>query len=460
MIKKDTVANLLEKRKWILFSLLSVATVILILFLPKYLSLVELLGKRIPQENIRLDYIKGFLWAIFLGSTILIWPVRSQDKKALMWIWAVKCFVMLGLMLFYEYHYQTDAFAYFSASKYDISQWKTMMFSAGSNFPVSTLIWLQNIFFLNSFHAAKVSFGMIGLVAIYIFYRGVVVFLRQEKLALLYIFAFFPSILFWSSILGKEPLALFCIAVYCYGVIKWIRIWSLSSAIIMLSGVVIAASLRPWLGLILGLPVFIITIQNVTLKKFRTQIVVLLILIPIVVFFTSRVMMGFDLKSSKDLVSVANQKFNGFARGGSVTGEKGVKEKGVKEEGVKEEGVKYKDSSDMILFVPRGMFTALFRPLPGEVNNVFGFLPGLEGAFLLILFGLALKRMRWRELLDPVCIWAILLIVIWAAAYAFISFNLGTVCRYRLQILPIFLGLLIYLAYGKNISNKMINTSK
>ncbi len=99
----------------------------------------------------------------------------------------------------------------------------------------------------------------------------------------------------------------------------------------------------------------------------------------------------------------------------------------------------------------------MFRPLPGEVNNVFGFLAGLEDSFLLILFALAMKRLRWRELLDPIIIWAILLIVTWAAAYGFIGFNLGTVCRYRMQILPVFLGILLYLGRGSGTSINSVN---
>lgn len=475
MIKKDRIANLLEKRKRVLFSLFSVAAVMLILFLPKYLNLVEFLGKRIPQENIRLDYIKGLLLAIFLGLTILIWPVRSQDKKVLIRIWAVKCFVMLGLMLYYEYHYQTDAFAYFADSKHDISQWKAM-FSAGPNFPVSTIIWIQNIFFLNSFHASKLSFGMIGLIAIYIFYRSAATFLQKEKLSLLYFFAFFPSILFWSSTLGKDPLALFGICIYCYGAIKWIRTWRLSSSIVMLLGVTIGAFIRPWLGSILGLPVFILTFQAINMKKLVNKIATLFLLIAIILFSTNRVMMSFGFKSVKELPRVANQKFAGFNRGGSakimklpiavpekvntsgkdlpvlVSEKVNVSEKGSSAGDTNK--AEYRSLKNMIFFVPSGIFTALFRPLPGEVNNVFGFLAGLEGVFLLILFSLAIKRMRWRELLDPIVIWAILVILTWATVYAFVSYNLGTICRYRLQILPIFLGLLLYLARDKGQLNK------
>ncbi len=439
-------AEFIKNRKWILFSLLAIGVLGAVLAIPAFLNLVEFLGQRIPQKNVRFDYIKGFLWAVFLGLTILIWPIRSHDKRALLWVWSVKCFVMLGLMLFYEYHYPLDAYGYFSTGSYNISEWKTIGI-IGSNTRVIFITWLHQHSFLNSYHAAKVSFGMIGLIAIYIFYRSTVIFLKQEKLILLYIFALFPSILFWSSVLGKDPFVFFAIAVYSYGVIKLIRIGSLSSKVIMLLGILFAVSMRPWLGFILGLPVFIIVIMFVTWANFKTKIILLCILFSIMLFPTNLIIMRSNLKSNKDVLRMANNQFIGFARGGSaIYNEPPVQENVINV--IQEDKKKYRGFSDIMFAVPGGMFTVLFRPLPGDVNNVFGFLAGLEGAFILILFILAIIRMRWRNLLDPIVIWAILVIAIWAAAYSFVGFNLGTICRYRLQILPIFLGLLLYFTFG------------
>ena len=452
------INNFLQRRKWARLFLLSIAIAALVFLLLKYLDLVAFLGDRISQEGVRLDYIKGFLWAIFLGLTISIWPVRSQDKKAIVWIWAVKCFVMLFLMLFYEHHYETDAFGYFHQAGIKLTSWKAMFIGeVRPNIPVTIITKLHHFSFLNSFHATKVSFGMIGLLAIYIFYRGVVVFLRQEKPVLLYIFAFFPSILFWSSVIGKDPIVLFGVAVYCYGVIKWIRTGRLSSLIVMWLGIGIGVFIRSWLGLILGLPIFLVTFKAIK-KKLVSKIVVSLLLIVTILFSVNKVMMTFGFKSFNELTRIANQRFVGFNRGGSMVEVESPIAKPEKVNLTVSEvntgdnsnirQARYSSFKDMIIFLPKGIFTVLFRPLPGDVKNAFGFLAGLEGAFLLILFVFAVKSLRWHKLLDPVVVWAILLVGIWASLYAFISYNLGTICRYRLQILPVFLGLLLYLAYG------------
>jgi len=114
---------------------------------------------------------------------------------------------------------------------------------------------------------------------------------------------------------------------------------------------------------------------------------------------------------------------------------------------------KFNSFKDVILYIPEGMFTVLFRPLLGEVNNAFGLVAGLEDIFLLTLFGLALARVRWREMYDIVCIWAVLAILSWQS-FTHLSDLSRHICRYRVQILPLFLGLLIYMFGSKRIARR------
>lgn len=429
----DIKAGWSMKKTAVLFAVFAAAAILLVLAIPAVLDLAVFLGKRIPQTDLKADYIKGLLWAIFLGATIFAWPIRSEDKKALLLIWAVKCVVMLGIMLFYEYHYQIDPFGLFSGARYGMAGWKKM--DMMGSFAVLLITWLHQHLFLDSFRAVTVSCGMIGLVGVYVFYRAAAAFLRQEKPGLLYFFALFPSILFWSSTFGKEPLMLLTIAVYCYGIINWYRSNSVRYLVIMVLGIAFSAFIRVWLGIILVVPLLVFPF--VRLKSMIAKITSVVLVILAVIFFTGSFMKHYNISSLKELPYYATQKCQDFSRGGS---------------GKDLTRIEFKSMWDMICFVPRGMYTALFRPLPGEVNNIFGILAGLEDAFLIILFALAIKRARWRELTDPLFIWAILLIMIWAAAYGFVGFNLGTVYRYRIQILPIFLGLLLYQMRSRKIS--------
>ena len=120
-----------------------------------------------------------------------------------------------------------------------------------------------------------------------------------------------------------------------------------------------------------------------------------------------------------------------------------------KTEGGSTQAINYDFSSmsGLVSFLPFAAFTALFRPFPGEVMNPFGLLAGLENGILLYLLVIAIKRTKLVELKEPFILWAITFVIFWALVHGPISSsNFGMAERYKLQVLPILLGLLIYLA--------------
>jgi hypothetical protein len=123
--------------------------------------------------------------------------------------------------------------------------------------------------------------------------------------------------------------------------------------------------------------------------------------------------------------------------------------------GAGESAPEFHTLSQMFMFAPGGMFTALFRPLPGEVRNLFGLLAGFENLFLVSLLLLAVRRFNFKLFRDPTILAATCLVVLWSFIYSFISYqNLGSAFRFRLQILPVLLSLLLAFkskTYGENI---------
>ncbi len=400
---------------------------IIALISPIILKIVVISGRYIPQKALEADYIFGLAWGLVLGLSIFIWPVRAEDKKALLIAWGVKLFVVLGIMLFYEWYYPTDSFGYFNASLHDKLEWPRMEV-AGSIFAIVNLIWLQQQVLPPSFHAIKISFAMVGLIAIYIFYRAIVIFLKREKISLFYIFVFFPSIIFWSSTLGKEPISLFGMSLYIYGVVAWYYRRSSFYIIVLTVGILIAMYIRFWYIIILLGPLMVLVFID---EKKKIKKLMFLFLISVFFVLAKRMlMMIFHVQSVQQLINMANRMSYNFDRGGSARGLH----------------TSFSNLGQMLYFLPNGIFTALFRPLPGDVRNPFGLLAGIENLFLLVLLVLALLKMRWRELKNPLVIWAFFLILIWSGIYAFLSFNLGTISRYRLQIIPVLLALLLYQA--------------
>jgi hypothetical protein len=147
-------------------------------------------------------------------------------------------------------------------------------------------------------------------------------------------------------------------------------------------------------------------------------------------FFSSQFLARFELEELEDVVSRSQNLFQGQNTGGAAV----------------KVNVILGGWNDLAAFAPKAAFAALFRPLPWEANNVFALAESLESVVLLILAFRALVRVSWTDLRQPLTIWALSLVFVWALLYGPISYaNLGTAVRFRLQMMPIMLLLFLYL---------------
>ncbi|MBD1945816.1 hypothetical protein H6F50_26280 [Coleofasciculus sp. FACHB-712] len=389
---------------------------------------VVTLGKNIPQNDLSTDYVTGLLCSIGLGLSILVFPIPARHKPELLLIWIVKSLVTLSFMLFYEIYYSSlDAYSYFKIPSSASFDWTGFRIGSGTQ-NIYNLVWLYYKIMPVSYHALKVSFAMVGLVAIYVFYRAAVIFLHKEDIRILYAIAFFPSILFWSSTIGKDPIILLGIGLYVYGVVKWHKFSNLRYIFVSALGLVLTMLIRSWLGPLLLIPTVSLLLGGVRgiLPKLTAAVVVVTALILVLGQFQEQ----FRIDTSQEALQTLDTVSRGWAEGGSK----------------QEIQADFTQVDQALSFIPIGIFTALFRPLPGEVLNPFGLLAGLENLLLLFLLALAVTRTRWKDLKDALVIWAILLVLTWAAVYGFVSYqNLGTAVRFKTQILPVLLGVLLYL---------------
>ncbi|NJP04115.1 MAG: hypothetical protein HC837_00040 [Chloroflexaceae bacterium] len=212
------------------------------------------------------------------------------------------------------------------------------------------------------------------------------------------------------------------------GVIGWYCLRRRRYLLLIVGGIILAAWIRVWMGVILSFPLLIIIWCSLRWKVSRLMFFTLGCIGFVLVFqlFAER----FSITSLDRLPQVASILIRRFTKG----------------ESAQEVDVTFTSITDMLLFFPFGAFSALFRPLLGEVRNAFGMLAGMENAMLLVLAFLAMLRLRWSHLRQPIILWAGLLIITWASFYAFVSpYNLGTATRYRVPILIILLFLLLYL---------------
>ena len=408
---------------------------------PPYLDMVEQLGFRIPQDDMAKDYTASLVWAAFLGTCIIFSPIRHKDKNMLLWAWFIKCFISLFALLFYEAHYPSDAQGFWSWNTTGVFQRSLMdilLQTEHNSYNLSYSIIVHNNmvpdFIKNSYHSLKISFSMVGLMAIYIFYRTSIIITKRENQMIFWAFVLCPSLLIWTARIGKESIMVFGVAVHAAGLVNWHFKRKSIYLFMGLAGLFVCAFIRIWIGALLLVSLFSYALYAT--KSFLSKAVCSLLLGLLI--FSAYNMSIQKLVGKNNSVAVYDkmqrlQKEN--TKGGSAINRTHVVINGL---------------PDIIKHAPSGIFTALFRPLPWDMPDLFGLLCGMEGLLLLYLFFRAMNRTRLKELNDPIVVWGIVLVLSWAMLYGFVIYNFGTGLRWKTQILPIFLGLLLYLGRSRS----------
>ena len=392
-------------------------------------------GHYITSTDIVRDYLVAVVWGILLFLVVALLPANSKERKALLLLWMVKLVVTLGVMLPYEQIYCGDACGYHRFGLTVHGWWPAMTEYAGApgfgNGTANMVVFTHwhAVLISKSYHAMKVTWSLLGFFAIYLFYRAATFYLDRRDVRVLYLLGLFPGILFWSSILGKDPLTLLGIAAYAIGVAGWYRQRRLRWLVVLAAGLLFAASIRVWLGPIFMLPLVLLMLRDANWPR---RILIGGLAIAAFGFVFSLSLDRFHIDSAEEAVSTTNTISQSWAHGGSAQKISG--------------GLNSFD--DIVMFMPSGMFTALFRPLPGEIGSAFGFLASLENLYLLWLLCVVMAHSRWHRLFkDPLLFWAAMLVLTWSSVYGIASYqNLGTAVRFKLQIEPILLLLLQRLA--------------
>jgi hypothetical protein len=397
---------------------------------------IFVLGNGIHVADPLKDYLLGWTYALLILGSLAFWPVAKEHKILLVRFWILRCFVTLVVMLFYERYFTLDAFDYFFESRFAEFRYPLLL---SNNWIVMNYItwWLnQHLMIADSFHAMKVVFAFTGFLGSYLLYLGLVPLIRRESISLFILLQAMPSMLFWSSTLGKDPLNFLGVCLCCYGVMAWVSpsrsVSRLNCAVLVAAGIALAYLIRPWSGKILILPMVLVMFASIRFKLIRWAGIAA---IPVLGYqVLQEALQGFGVESTEQFVSLTHGVSRSWSRGGSAM-----------------QAPDFHSLGDILSFLPLGMFTALFRPLPGEINSVFGILAGVENLILLLFLvrGVKLKWDHWHatpQYEKTVIYWSAATLVAWAAIYGFVSYqNLGAAFRFRLQATPMLLILLIFL---------------
>ncbi|MCO5143024.1 MAG: hypothetical protein M9962_08045 [Oligoflexia bacterium] len=419
---------LLRKENAIFFVFL-ISAILFVLILPYFLSGVQFLGYRIPQSHLEDDYLKGFITGTFLFMILAFIPFPKKDRKNILIVWAAKLFVTLFFMLFYEYAYGLDAYWYFQRSQLSVADLSSIGWGQGTA-NLAYVFWYfeHRVVQFSSYHTLKVFSSFMGFIGIYLFYRGIINYLQIDFPKLFLFFGLFPSVLFWSSILGKDPLILLGIGLCYYGMLTIVKSRQYIHLVPIVLGLFILAAIRLWMVPIVFFPFLLGFLLKTNSMLIRLGIIIIAITASL--YSLRYIGTTLEIDSESSFVDHINYTSKAWQRGGSAGS---VPE--------------LSSMSAVLKFLPIGMFTALFRPLPFEILTVFGAIAGLENFLILVLLFNCLKkknRSKWKQ---PVIIWFTAYVLLWALVYAFISpQNLGSSVRFKLQVLLPLLGTLFIIS--------------
>lgn len=385
------------------------------------------------------DFLSGIIAAVIGLVALQVVPFSDPRHRGILTtLWLARISVTLGFMLFYESYYVTlDAFSYYRDGIALDDPLGHFAFGRGTEIVeafVGVLSW-----FTHSYSAFKVVFSFLGLMSVYIVYIACTWATGREMPWLLLALGLMPSIVFWTSILGKDPVVSFGISIACVGAVGYLTGRGWQMLVLFAVGVAIAASIRSWLSLIFLAP-FLATIFLGGRLSLTIKAAVIALALPVFLVALQGFTEQFAIESARDLVARTNKLAQGFSQGGSAQAV----------------GSGYQSLAGMVVFLPQGMFAALFRPLPGEVMNPFGIMAGLENAAVLVLLIKGAVRQDIRAVLrQPLLLWAVLTLLAWAALYGFVSYyNLGAAFRFRQMVTPILFPMALYLAYGPRLPRR------
>jgi hypothetical protein len=399
------------------------------------------------------DYVMGLFWWVVFA--VMIFVFGGESARMLQVAWLGKLLVTLVIMIVYEHFYFLDSYSYFllthtgehwmypgvdfrndlmpSPFSTDLSKEQALGGGIGLE---NTLRFTLLISFISGsfYHALKVWMAFVGFLGVWFFYRAVVVALGRECPSMFFLLAFFPSVIFWGSILGKDPMQLFFLGLYAYGGAIWIVEGRLSAIGFIGLGLLGSYLLRPWAS---GMAAAVLFLAIILSKCRGIQKVSAVIPIVILAALAGPAITAMNIDPSQLGMDMA---FEVLAAKGADFALDTRRGQG--------SGAELLDATGGMLATPLyvAMFSGLFRPLPFDITNPFTAIAALENTIVLLMAVIGLAHFRLRYLRNPFFLWLVLFTLGWSVLYGYIVMaNFGSGVRYKLQVWPFFLMLLICL---------------
>jgi len=292
---------------------------------------------------------------------------------------------------------------------------------------ISVVAWISG----DSYWTCALYFATISFLAAWTLYVTVVKHFDRARLATGLAFLFFPSVVFWSSGLVKETLALagiFWIAATLLKFLMGERV-KVGQLVIGIIGFCVAWNLKYYWAALFAV-VVTTTVLVFILQKFKTVKsywgIVWMLLFFLICALATQMHPNFYISRFLEIITTNHNDFIRIS----------------KPDGIIHFYNLHAHWWSLVINAPLALVSGLFRPWIGEANGLTGLLAALENLFLVVLFVASAFRKSWRVsnrlLLTTLITYVILLCILMALSTP----NLGTLSRYRVGFLPFFVFLI------------------
>jgi hypothetical protein len=424
---------------------------------PVYLILLYALAywirPKVTNRDTRKYFIPGltvkFVGAIALGLVYQFYygggDTLNYYNLGAKWIWEAFLDAPLKAMnlIFAGSEYPGNGFEYAA---------RIYFFGDLPSYSVVRVAGLFSIFTLNSYYGIAVCFAAISFVGswalFWALYKYQPAIAKWAAIAVL----FTPSVFFWGSGILKDTLTFSAMGVFIYAlleIVKWRKVSILNASMLLLSTytlfhikIYIALSLVPGALLFAYLSYFSRFIKNPLLKIALTPLLMAAIFGSM--YYSALKLGEDDRKYSLDgMVETArisaewlyyvseSQQGSGYTLGNGDFSKEGLLKN----------------------FIP-GVWVSLFRPYPWEVKNVVMLMTAIESTLLFALFVFVVTKVGVRNFVnttlgDPLIPFFLLFTVVFSFAIGVSTFNFGSLARYRIPAIPLFVYALSFI-YFKN----------
>ncbi len=364
----------------------------------------------------------------------------DRDPEMVWFVMAAFSAKMLGALARYYFTYVAyvsagDAEEYNAAGKYLAPLYRSFNFSydVGQVPGTGFLKFVTGVLYAVAGSSKLGAFmvfawlGFIGLICCWRAFKRAVPHGDAHRYALLVLFL--PSLLYWSSALGKDAWCVMGLGICSYGVARIMTRKPVSGLLILVLGMAAVLMVRPHVALVVGAGLVLAAMLYKPHRKSPLNPIV-----RVITFGILFVMMVILISQTESFLGVENLDQE------TVNAQLARAEGRTTDAGSSFTPVHVNTPLDF----PYATATVLFRPFPWEAHNAQSIATALESMFLIVLTIrgwrrlLSIPRELRRSAYTSYCLGILLVFV-----FAFSSFsNFGILARERCQVMPFFLALI------------------